>query len=156
MLLDKYITPTEITAEEAGLDGETFSQKLHEIQAEIYIRLGLSFGYFGRNSSLCNHELTQYFYQQLYKNGFIEEREINLVYSLEYERFLPDRYIVETCPHCRYGSARGDECENCTTLLDLTDLIEPCSVISGDLRLEVRKTKHLFLKLKALSEESRV
>jgi methionyl-tRNA synthetase len=95
---DEHGTPTEIAAAEAGLDAEIFCQKLHELQVEIYISPGLSFDYFGRNSSVCNHELTQYFYHQLDKNGFIEEREINLVYSLEYERFLPDRYIVETYP----------------------------------------------------------
>ncbi len=150
---DEHGTPTEIAATEAGLDAETFCQKLHELQAEIYVSLGLSFDYFGRNSSVYNHELTQYFYQQLDKNGFIEEREMNLVYSVEDERFLPDRYIVGTCPHCGYESARGDQCENCTTLLDPTDLIEPRSTISGSKDLEVRKTKHLFLKLKELSNE---
>lgn len=153
---DEHGTPTEIAAAEAELDAETFCQKLHELQAEIYISLGLSFDYFGRNSSVYNHELTQYFYQQVDKNGFIEEREMNLVYSVEDERFLPDRYIVGTCPHCGYESARGDQCKNCTTLLDPTDLIEARPAISGGLRSEAKKTKHLFLKLKALSDESRV
>ncbi len=152
---DEHGTPTEIAATEAKLDVETFCQKLHELQAEIYRDLGLSFDYFGRNSSVYNHELTQHFYQSLDKNGFIEEREISLVYSLDDKRFLPDRYIVGTCPHCGYESARGDQCENCTSLLDPTDLIEPRSTISGSKRLEVRKTKHLFLKLSALSHEVR-
>ncbi|MBW4573352.1 MAG: methionine--tRNA ligase [Tolypothrix carrinoi HA7290-LM1] len=152
---DEHGTPTEIAATEAKLDVESFCQKLHELQAEIYRDLGLSFDYFGRNSSVYNHELTQHFYQSLDKNGFIEEREISLVYSLDDKRFLPDRYIVGTCPHCGYESARGDQCENCTSLLDPTDLIEPRSTISGSKRLEVRKTKHLFLKLSALSHEIR-
>ncbi len=153
---DEHGTPTEIAATEAGLDVETFCQKLHEIQAQIYRNLGLSFDYFGRNSSVYNYELTQHFYQSLDKNGFIEEREISLVYSLDDERFLPDRYIIGTCPHCGYQSARGDQCENCTSLLDPTDLIEPRSAISGSKRLEVRKTKHLFLKLSALSHTVKV
>lgn len=91
---DEHIAPIEI----AALDAETFCQKLHEIQAEIYIRLGLSFGYFGRNSSVYNHELTQYFYQQLHRNGFIEEREMNLVYSLEDERFYRIDTLLELSP----------------------------------------------------------
>ncbi len=150
---DEHGTPTEIAATEAGVDVETFCQRMHEAQAEIYRNLGLSFDYFGRNSSVYNHELTQDFYQSLDENGFIEEREISLVYSLDDERFLPDRYIVGTCPHCGYQAARGDQCENCTTLLDPTDLIEARSAISGSQRLEVRKTKHLFLKLSALAPE---
>ncbi|KYC35086.1 methionine--tRNA ligase [Scytonema hofmannii PCC 7110] len=150
---DEHGTPTEIAASEAGLDVETFCQRMHEVQAEIYRNLGLSFDYFGRNSSVENHELTQHFYQSLNKNGLIEEREMSLVYSLDDERFLPDRYIIGTCPHCGYQSARGDQCENCTSLLDPPDLIEPRSAISGSKRLEVRKTKHLFLKLSALVDE---
>lgn len=150
---DEHGTPTEIAATEAGLDVADFCQKFHDIQADIYRNLGLSFDYFGRNSSVYNRELTQHFYRALDKNGFIEEREISLVYSLDDERFLPDRYIIGTCPHCGYQAARGDQCENCTSLLDPTDLIEPSSAISGSKRLEVRKTKHLFLKLSRLSHQ---
>ncbi|HEY9649126.1 MAG TPA: methionine--tRNA ligase, partial [Coleofasciculaceae cyanobacterium] len=140
---------------EAGLDVATFCQKQHELQADIYQKFGLSFDYFGRTSSSYNHELTQYIYQRLADNGFMEEREISQVYSLDDQRFLPDRYIVGTCPHCGYQAARGDQCENCTSVLDPTDLIEPRSSVSGSTNLEVRKTKHLFLKLSALSDEVR-
>jgi methionyl-tRNA synthetase len=150
---DEHGTPTEIAATEARLDVETFCQQMYEIQAEIYRNLGLSFDYFGRNSSVYNHEFTQDFYQSLDKNGFIEERSLSLVYSIDDARFLPDRYIIGTCPHCGYQAARGDQCENCTSLLDPTDLIEPRSAISGSKRLEVRNSNHLFLKLSALSHE---
>lgn len=152
---DEHGTPAELAALEAGLDVATFCQKQHELQADIYQKLGLSFDYFGRTSSKYNHELTQYIYQRLDDNGFMEEREISQVYSLDDQRFLPDRYIIGTCPNCGYQSARGDQCENCTSVLDPTDLIEPRSSVSGSTNLEVRKTKHIFLKLSALSDEVR-
>lgn len=152
---DEHGTPAELAALEAGLDVESYCLRQHELQADIYRKLGLSFDYFGRTSSIHNHQLTQHFYQCLNKNGFIEEREISLMYSLDDDRFLPDRYIVGTCPHCEYQSARGDQCENCTTVLDPTELIEPRSTVSGSTNLEVRKTKHLFLKLSVLSGEVR-
>lgn len=152
---DEHGTPAELAALEAGLDVETYCQRQHKLQAEIYQKLGLSFDYFSRTSSTYNHELTQYFYQRLDDNGFIEEREISQVYSLDDKRYLPDRYIVGTCPYCEYPSARGDQCENCTSVLDPTDLIDPRSAVSGSKNLEVRNTKHLFLKLSALSDEVR-
>nr|WP_201800669.1 class I tRNA ligase family protein [Dulcicalothrix desertica] len=152
---DEHGTPAELAASEANLDTASFCQNMYQIQLDIYRRFGLSFDYFGRNSSSYNHELTQNFYQLLDKNGYIEEREINLIYSLDDARFLPDRYVIGTCPHCGYESARGDQCENCTSVLDPTDLIEPRSAISKSTKLEVRKTKHLFLKLSALSDEVR-
>lgn len=152
---DEHGTPAELAALEAGLDVESYCQRQHKLQADIYQKLGLSFDYFGRTSSSHNHDLTQHFYDCLDKNGFIEEREISLMYSLDDQRFLPDRYIIGTCPHCGYQSARGDQCENCTSVLDPTDLIEPRSAVSGSTNLEVQKTKHLFLKLSTLSDEVR-
>ncbi|MEQ9620947.1 methionine--tRNA ligase [Coleofasciculus chthonoplastes] len=152
---DEHGTPAELAALEAGLDVATYCQKQHERQAEIYRGFGLSFDYFGRTSSPDHHELTQHFYQRLDENGFMEEREIRQVYSHEDNRFLPDRYIIGTCPYCGYDRARGDQCENCTSVLDPTDLIEPRSAVSGSTNLEVRTTKHLFLKLTTLSDEVR-
>ena len=97
--------------------------------------------------------MTQHFYHRLDENGFIREREISQMYSLEDDRFLPDRYVVGTCPRCGYPSARGDQCENCTSVLNPTDLIEPRSAISGSSNLEVRRSNHLFLELNLLSGE---
>lgn len=152
---DEHGTPAELAAASAGLDVRTFCTIQHERQAEIYRQFGLSFDYFGRTSSVYNHELTQQLYLELDKNGFIEEREINQIYSLDDGRFLPDRYIIGTCPRCGYEAARGDQCENCTSVLDATELIEPRSAVSGSTRLEVRSTAHLFLKLASLSGELR-
>ena len=150
---DEHGTPAELAAREEGLDVEVYCQRQYERQAEVYQRFGLSFDYFGRTSSPENHELTQHFYQSLDRNGLITDRETSQMYSLEDERFLPDRYVVGTCPKCGYQSARGDQCENCTSVLNPTDLIEPRSTISGSTNLEVRQSKHLFLLLNLLSSQ---
>ncbi|WP_424892968.1 methionine--tRNA ligase [Streptomyces sp. XH2] len=142
---DEHGTPAELGAKELGLPVDEFCTKQHDAQKAIYDGFGLSFDYFGRSSSPENREITQHFARQLQKNGFIEERSIRQVYSLADGRFLPDRYIVGTCPHCGYDKARGDQCENCTRVLDPTDLIDARSAISGSSELEVRETKHLFL-----------
>jgi methionyl-tRNA synthetase len=152
---DEHGTPAELAALEAGLDVAAYCQRQYERQAEVYQRFGLSFDSFGRTSSPENHELTQHFYQRLEQHGFIKEREISQIYSLEDKRFLPDRYIIGTCPKCGYPSARGDQCENCTSVLNPTDLIQPRSAISGSTELEIRQSKHLFLELNLLSAEVR-
>ncbi|MEV4921762.1 methionine--tRNA ligase [Streptomyces roseoverticillatus] len=150
---DEHGTPAELGAKELGLPVDEFCTKQHDAQKAIYDGFGLSFDYFGRSSSPENREITQHFARQLQKNGFIEERSIRQVYSLADGRFLPDRYIVGTCPHCGYDKARGDQCENCTRVLDPTDLIDARSAISGSSELEVRETKHLFLLQSALQGE---
>ncbi|MEU1624086.1 methionine--tRNA ligase [Streptomyces sp. NPDC020096] len=150
---DEHGTPAELAAKEAGLPVDTFCAQQHDAQKAIYEGFELSFDYFGRSSSAENRDITQHFARRLKENGFIEERAIRQVYSLDDERFLPDRYIVGTCPHCGYDKARGDQCENCTRVLDPTDLIDARSAISGSSRLEVRETKHLFLLQSKLQPE---
>nr|WSZ97378.1 methionine--tRNA ligase [Streptomyces sp. NBC_00857] len=150
---DEHGTPAELAAKEAGVPVDTFCAEQHDAQKAIYDGFELAFDYFGRSSSAENREITQHFARRLKENGFIEERAIRQVFSIADDRFLPDRYIVGTCPHCGYDKARGDQCENCTRVLDPTDLIDARSAISGSSELEVRETKHLFLLQSKLAGE---
>lgn len=152
---DEHGTPAELSALEAGLSVQDYCNTMYVKQSSIYAKFGLSFDYFGRTSSVQNQELAKHFYERLAANGYIVERPIQQVYSLKDERFLPDRYVVGTCPKCGYEAARGDQCENCTSVLDPADLLAPRSAISGSTELEVRTTQHLFLRLDALSDAVR-
>jgi len=150
---DEHGTPAELAAAEAGLAVADYCAQQHKIQADIYRRLGLSFDHFGRSSSSRNRTLTQHFFKCLEDRGLVEERTLNQVYSLDDRRFFPDRYIIGTCPHCHFDRARGDQCESCSRLLEPADLVEPRSAVSGGTNLEVRPTKHLFLRQHALIGE---
>ncbi|MEW2293324.1 methionine--tRNA ligase [Streptomyces sp. NPDC006743] len=150
---DEHGTPAELAAKEQGLPVAEFCAQAHDAQKAVYDGFALAFDYFGRSSSPENVEITQHFARRLNENGFIEERAIRQVYSPADGRFLPDRYVEGTCPHCGYDKARGDQCENCTRVLDPTDLINPRSAISGSTDLEVRETKHLFLLQSKLQHE---
>jgi len=150
---DEHGTPAELAAKKAGKPVAVYCAEMHEVQAEIARNFGLSFDHFGRSSSERNHILTQHFAGKLDENGFISEVEERQVYSIDDGRFLPDRYIEGTCPNCGYDKARGDQCENCTKQLDPTDLINPRSAISGSTNLEVRATKHLYLRQRSLRDQ---
>jgi len=143
---DEHGTPAELAAAKAGEPVAEYCARMHKVQAEIAKGFRLSFDHFGRSSSPQNHKLTQHLAGKLYDAGLIEEVTEKQVYSNTDKRFLPDRYIEGTCPNCGYDKARGDQCENCTKQLDPTDLLEPRSAISGSTDLEVRETKHLFLR----------
>ncbi len=150
---DEHGTPAELAAAKAGKPVAEFCAEMHEVQAGIAKGFGLSFDHFGRSSSPQNHTLTQHFAGQLNANDLIEEVSEKQVYSHADARFLPDRYIEGTCPNCGYDSARGDQCENCTKQLNPTDLIDPRSAISGATDLEVRETKHLYLRQSKLKDD---
>ncbi|WP_413719886.1 methionine--tRNA ligase [Silicimonas sp. MF1-12-2] len=150
---DEHGTPAELAAAKAGKPVAEYCAEMHEVQQELSDGFRLSFDKFGRSSSPQNHALTQHLAGKLAENGLIEEVTEKQVYSHADGRFLPDRYIEGTCPNCGYDKARGDQCENCTKQLDPTDLIEPRSAISGSTDLEVRETKHLYLKQRSLRGE---
>jgi methionyl-tRNA synthetase len=143
---DEHGTPTELAAAELGQDPASFCAEQHRVQHDLGRRFGLSWDHFGRSSSPQNHRLTQRFAQTLWEAGFIEERVTQQVYSNADRRFLPDRYVIGTCPHCGYPAARGDQCENCTRVLDPADLLKPRSAVSGSEDIEIRGSKHLFLR----------
>ncbi len=152
---DEHGTPAEIAAQGAGESPQAYCDRLYEQQKAIYEGFELSFDYFGRSSAPENHHLTQEIFKALDAQGFIEERDIKQIYSAADQRFLPDRYVEGECPHCHYDKARGDQCESCGRLLETTDLLNPHSAISGSQDLELRSTRHLFLKLDQLAPEIR-
>ncbi len=149
---DEHGTPAELAAAKAGQPVDEFCADMHAVQKGIADGFRLSFDHFGRSSSARNHRLTQHFAGALDAAGLIEEVSESQVYSIDDGRFLPDRYITGTCPNCGYTAARGDQCENCTKQLDPTDLINPRSTISGATNLEVRQTKHLYLRQRSLRD----
>ncbi len=142
---DEHGTPAELAAAAAGQDVRTYCDEQHLLQKRIGEGFGLSWDWFGRSSSLENRALTQHFADVLEDNGLIEERTDQMIYSITDGRFLPDRYVEGICPVCAYPKARGDQCDNCGSLLDPLDLKEPYSAISGSRDLEVRETRHLYL-----------
>ena len=144
---DEHGTASEVGALKEGMPVEEYCDKYHARHAQTYRDFNLSFDYFGRTSSEQNKEITYHIFSQLDKNGYIAEKTMKQIYSVDDKMFLADRFITGTCPHCGYEKARGDQCENCTKVLEPTDLINARSTISGSTNLEVRETKHLFLNL---------
>lgn len=144
---DEHGTASEVGALKEGMPVEEYCDKYHARHAQTYKDFNLSFDYFGRTSSEQNKEVTYHIFSQLDKNGYITEKTMKQIYSIDDKMFLADRFITGTCPHCGYEKARGDQCENCTKVLEPTDLINAKSTISGSTNLEVRETKHLFLNL---------
>ncbi|MEM7768132.1 MAG: class I tRNA ligase family protein, partial [Pseudomonadota bacterium] len=142
---DEHGTPAELAAQAAKLDVRAYCDEQHEIQRAAGKGFALSYDWFGRSSSAENAALTQQFAHALEAEGLLEERVSKQVYSVDDGRFLPDRYVEGTCPHCGYEKARGDQCDNCGRLLDPVDLIEPYSAVSGSRAIEIRETAHLFL-----------
>lgn len=120
--------------------------RYHPLNKKTFERLGISFDIYHRTSEKIHHELSQEFFLNLYEKGEFVEKETEQYYDEKHKQFLADRYITGTCPNCGYEGAYGDQCEKCGTSLDPRDLINPRSILSGEVPV-LKKTKHWYLPL---------
>ena len=146
---DEYGTATETKAAEEGVSPAELCARFHDIHKAIYEWFGISFDKFGRTSTPRQTEIVQSLFKDIDAAGLVSEQTIEQLYCDSCARFLADRYVRGTCPHCGYADARGDQCEACGKLLEPTELKEPkCSTCGATPRL--RSTKHLYIDLPAI------
>ena len=143
---DEYGTASETRALQEGVTPRELCDHYHAIHRDIYKWFNISFDYFGRTSTPKQTEIVQHIFNEVDKNGYISEKESEQLYCPECKRFLADRYVTGTCPHCGDTGARGDQCDKCGTLLDPTELIDPKCSVCGHTPI-LKKTKHLYINL---------
>lgn len=146
---DEHGTTTEAIAMKMGLTPKEATDHFYEIHKQIYDWFECDFDCFGRTSCKESTEITQEIFLKLYKNGFITEKEEQQFYDEKAQKFLSDRFIEGACPYCKYGGARGDQCDSCGKLLDPKELVKPKSKLTGTTPV-LKKTKHLYIKLQEL------
>ena len=150
---DEYGVPITLTALKEGVSPKEVIDRYHAANAEAFAGLGISYDIYGRTSWPLHIDTTQAFFRKLNEAGFVEKQTMNLWYSEQSKKFLPDRYVKGTCPKCGYEDASGDECENCGAQYAAQDLTNPRANIPGDTSTPVlRDSVHWFLKLPDFAE----
>ncbi len=147
---DENGTPSELAAEEIGIDKKVFCEKLYKEHKKVYDWFDISYDIFSRTSESSHHKTVQSFFKQVYDNDYIEEKDLKMPYCEKCERVLADRYVEGRCPNCGYQWAHGNQCEKCGRLLNPDELKNPkCATCSSS---PVFKTfSHLFFRLDKLS-----
>ena len=135
-----------IKAKKENTTPQAIIDKYHAQIRDSFAEFGISFDIYHRTSSAIHHDLSQEFFLNLYEKGEFIEKFSEQYYDEDYQQFLADRYITGTCPNCGYDHAYGDQCENCGTSLNPTDLINPISTLSGKAPV-LKLTKHWYLPL---------
>jgi len=143
---DEHGVPISITAKKEGVTPQQIVDKYHKINKDSFEEFGISFDIYFRTSAKIHHETSSEFFTTLYKKGEFVEKTSENFYDEENHQFLADRYITGICPHCSYEKAYGDQCENCGTSLNATDLVNPKSTLSSNVPV-LKKTKHWYLPL---------
>ncbi|MFB6088166.1 MAG: methionine--tRNA ligase [Candidatus Aenigmatarchaeota archaeon] len=148
---DSHGTMYEIEAQKRGVETGDLVYENHQNIMKLFEKLDLDFSYYGITNSEENKEITNEIFQKLDENGYIKEREIDVTYCKNCDKFLADRWIEGECPECG-GLARGDQCDDCGALLSPQDLIEPYCVHCGKNEIEFRKSDHLFFQLQEFED----
>jgi len=143
---DEHGVPITIKAKKEGVTPQDIVDKYHAIIKQSFEDFGITFDNYSRTTAKIHHDTASEFFTTLYdKNEFVEEISEQL-YDAEANQFLADRFVIGTCPKCGNEESYGDQCENCGTSHNATDLINPKSAITGNVP-SLKQTKHWFLPL---------
>jgi methionyl-tRNA synthetase len=148
---DSHGTPITVSADRDKVEPRDIVDRYHPKIVETWERLGISFDLYTTTLTENHYETTQEVFLRLLEQGYLYEGTQEQLFDPEADRFLPDRYVEGTCPHCGFKEARGDQCDNCGKTLDATELKEPRSRLTGATPV-VRESKHFFLKLTAFQQ----
>jgi len=143
---DEHGAAITIKAKKEGISPQEIIDKYHALFVDTFEKIGIKFDIYHRTSAPLHHETAQEFFKYLYDHQQFTVQETEQYYDLQANQFLADRYITGTCPKCSNPNAYGDQCENCGSTLNPTELIEPRSTLSGD-KPVLKKTKHWYLPL---------
>ena len=143
---DEHGAAISIRAKKEGVSPQKIIDKYHSMIKKSFLDFGISFDNYSRTSSKIHHQTASNFFIDLYDKNIFIEKETEQLYDAKENQFLADRYVEGECPKCNFKEAYGDQCENCGSTLNATDLINPKSKLSGN-KPSLKKTKHWFLPL---------
>ncbi len=143
---DEHGVPITITAEQERIPPQEIVDRYHTLNKKAFESFGMSFDNYSRTSLPIHHKTAQEFFLKLFSAGILKEKKEKQYFDEKVNMFLPDRYLIGTCPVCKSEDARGDQCESCGSYLNPTDLIRPKSKITGEVPV-LRETSHWYFPL---------
>jgi methionyl-tRNA synthetase len=143
---DTHGTPITIRAEEEGISPAEIVQRYHADQVEAFQKLGITFDLYTHTDTENHWAVTTDMFLTLLEHEYIYRDTQQGLYCVQCAKWLPDRYVEGTCPHCHDDAARGDQCDACGRTIEAVELIEPHCKLCGA-KPEVRETEHFFLDL---------
>ena len=149
---DEHGVAITLSAELAGRTPKEHVDYFHQVLKDFFQKMNIDFDHYSRTTWEGHVEPSQTYFKQLLKNGYIEEKVTNQLYSEKDQRFLADRYVMGTCPKCGFEEARGDECPKCGASYEATDLKKPRSKLTGA-SLSLKATKHWFIRFDLFKDQ---
>ncbi len=149
---DSHGTPITVKADEENTTPQAILNRYHPLFIEAYCKFGVTFDLFTHTETQTHWDVAHDIFLQHQKNGYLYKDSQKQLFDEQTQKFLPDRYVEGTCPHCGAKDARGDQCDNCGKTYEAVELKNPRSKVTGSTQLAVRETEHFFLDLGKLNE----
>ena len=146
---DDFGTPILVQSEREGKTPEEYSTHWHRRDLADFEALGISFDLYHRTSSPENVKFVQYVFGRLHDAGHIYRRQIIQYYCEADEKFLPDRYVLGTCPNCGAEDQYSDLCEKCSSIPE--KILDPHCALCGRPPV-LRPTTHYFFRLSSFAD----
>ena len=148
---DQHGTPITIRAEQEGKTPAEIAGKYHRQFLESWQKLGITFDLFTTTGTQNHAEVAQDIFLRLLERDYIYKDSVLQAFCGKCQRFLPDRYVEGSCPHCEYAGARGDQCDQCGKPLSADELVEPRCGLCGTTP-EFKESEHFFFRLSAFQD----
>ncbi len=148
---DSHGTPVAVAAKQQNIPTKDLALKYHNIIKELFEKWQISYDNYTITHNPTHIDFVQKFYLDVQKNGYVFEKDLEMLYCENDKFFLPDRFVEGVCPHCGDENARGDQCDKCQKLLTPVELKQPRCAICDNTPI-LRKTKHWYLDLPKLQD----
>lgn len=146
---DDHGTTSYISAKAAGMEPSEYIAMMNKRMKDITEKFSIKFDKFSGTNTETHREVTTDFFKEIYKNGYTEEKESNMLFCEHDNIALADRFVIGTCPYCGYDKAYGDQCDKCGKTYELDDLIAPKCSFCGENAVK-KATKHIYISLDKL------
>lgn len=143
---DTHGTPIMVRARAKGITPEELIAHSHELHTQDFADFEIHFDNYYSTHSPENRDLCNEIYRAMQQSGAISVQKLPQLYCEHDAMFLPDRFVIGTCPKCNAENQYGDSCDACSQTYPAEELKDARCTLCGRVPV-TRDSEHLFFEL---------
>lgn len=148
---DCHGTPISIRAKQENITPVEIATRYHNEFKYCFEKLGFTYDIYSRTDNEFHKHVVKEVFKILLDKEYLYKKSIKQVYCEDCDQFLPDRYVEGACPNCG-EEARGDQCDNCGSILTPDELNNKKCKLCGSKPMK-KETEHLYFALSKFQSE---